>query len=241
MEYDKFERTINQMEGTYRPTSLALPSLMRKVYLWMTLALVITGLTSYEVATSPTILYTIFSNSWYMWGIIIAELGLVVAISAAINRLSLLTATILFILYSALNGVMCSTVLIAYTMESVATTFFVTAGTFGVMALYGYTTKTDLSSIGKLALMALIGIIIATVVNIFVGSSMMGMIISYIGVVVFVGLTAYDVQRIRTMLAQFEYADESAQKVALIGALSLYLDFINLFLYLIRILGDRKE
>ena len=162
-------------------------------------------------------------------------------ISAAINRLSLLTATLLFILYSALNGVMCSSILILYTAQSVASTFFITAGTFAVMAFIGYTTKTDLSSLGKIALMGLIGIIIATVVNIFIGSSMMTMIISYIGVAIFVALTAYDVQRIRTMLAQFEYADESAQKVALIGALSLYLDFINLFLYLIRIFGDRRE
>ena len=241
MEYDKFERTINQMEGASRPTSLALPSLMRKVYLWMTLALVITGLTSYEVATSQTIIYTLYSNQAYLWGIVIAELALVMIISAAINRLSLLTATLLFILYSALNGVMCSSILILYTAQSVASTFFITAGTFAVMAFIGYTTKTDLSSLGKIALMGLIGIIIATVVNIFIGSSMMTMIISYIGVAIFVALTAYDVQRIRTMLAQFEYADESAQKVALIGALSLYLDFINLFLYLIRTFGDRRD
>lgn len=241
MEYDKFERTINQMEGSSRPTSLALPSLMRKVYLWMTLALVITGLTSYEVATSQTIIYTLYSNQAYLWGIVIVELALVMIISAAINRLSLLTATLLFILYSALNGVMCSSILILYTAESVASTFFITAGTFAVMAFIGYTTRTDLSSIGKLALMGLIGIIIATVVNIFIGSSMMAMIISYIGVAIFVALTAYDVQRIRTMLAQYDHADESAQKVALLGALSLYLDFINLFLYLIRIFGDRRD
>ena len=125
MEYDKFERTINQMEGASRPTSLALPSLMRKVYLWMTLALVITGLTSYEVATSQTIIYTLYSNQAYLWGIVIAELALVMIISAAINRLSLLTATLLFILYSALNGVMCSSILILYTAQSVASTFFI--------------------------------------------------------------------------------------------------------------------
>lgn len=231
---------VDAAEGSSRPTSLALPTLMRKVYVWMALALIITGLTSYEVATSETILFALFSNKLLFWGVIIAELGLVMFISGAINRLSLTTATLLFILYSALNGLMCASIFVLYTMESIATTFFIAAGTFGAMALIGYTTKTDLSSLGKIAMMGLIGIIIATVVNIFVGSSMLMMIISYIGVGIFVALTAYDVQKIRAMLASYEYADESAQKVALIGALSLYLDFINLFLYLLRIFGDRK-
>lgn len=240
MEYNKFERMMDAAEGSVRPTSLALPTLMRKVYVWMALALVITGLTSYEVATSETILFALYSNKLLFWGVIIAEFGLVIAISGAINRLSLTAATLLFILYSALNGVMCASIFKLYTMESIASTFFITAGTFGVMALIGYTTKTDLSSLGKIALMGLIGIIIATVVNIFIGSSMLSTIVSYIGVAIFVALTAYDVQKIRAMLAQYAYADESAQKVALMGALSLYLDFINLFIYLLRIFGDRK-
>lgn len=239
MNYDEFNRTVDSMEGV-RPTSLALPALMRKVYVWMAFALVITGLVSYEVATSQTILYAIYSNQIVLLGIIIAELALVWGISRAINKLSLTTATILFIVYSALNGVTLASIFILYTMESIASTFFIAAGTFGVMALIGYTTKTDLSSLGKIASMGLIGIIIASIVNIFVGASMLGMIISYICVAIFVALTAYDVQRLRNMLATFEYADESAQKVALIGALSLYLDFINLFIYLLRILGDRK-
>ena len=239
MNYDEFNRTVDSMEGA-RPTSLALPALMRKVYVWMAFALIITGLVSYEVATSQTILYAVFTNRILFWGIVIAELALVWGISGAINKLSLTTATILFILYSALNGLTLASIFVLFTASSIASTFFITAGTFGVMALIGYTTRTDLSSIGKIAFMGLIGIIIATVVNIFIGSSMMQMIISYIGVAIFVALTAYDVQKLRVILANYEYVDESAQKVALVGALTLYLDFINLFIYLLRIFGDRK-
>lgn len=238
MGYDKLERSIDEVEG--RLTSAALPTLMRKVYLWMTMALVISGLTAYEVATSQKLIELIFTNSAVMWGIIIANFGLVLGISAGIRKLSLVTATLLFILYSALNGVMCSSVLLIYTMSSVASAFFVTAGTFGVMSLIGYTTRTDLTSIGRIAFMALIGIIIASVVNIFIGSGSMSLIISYIAVIIFVALTAYDTQKIKEGLNSYEYADESAQKVALLGALSLYLDFVNLFLYIVRIMGDRK-
>lgn len=238
MGYDKLERSIDEVEG--RLTSAALPTLMRKVYLWMTMALVISGLTAYEVATSQKMIELIFTNSAVMWGIIIANFGLVLGISAGIRKLSLVTATLLFILYSALNGVMCSSVLLIYTMSSVASAFFVTAGTFGVMSLIGYTTRTDLTSIGRIAFMALIGIIIASVVNIFIGSGSMSLIISYIAVIIFVALTAYDTQKIKEGLNSYEYADESAQKVALLGALSLYLDFVNLFLYIVRIMGDRK-
>jgi hypothetical protein len=174
-----------------------------------------------------------------MWGIIIAELILVVTVSGAINRLSLSVATLLFVVYSVLNGALLSSVFLVYTASSVATVFFITAGTFAAMALIGYTTKTDLSSMGKILLMALIGMIIATIVNLFVKSTGLELIISYIGVLVFVGLTAYDSQKIKQMLLQAPDASEGAQKVALLGALSLYLDFINLFLYLLRIFGRR--
>ena len=219
--------------------SEAFPVLMRKVYLWMTMALSITGFTAYGVATSPGILQTIYANPAVMWGIIIAELILVVTVSGAINRLSLSVATLLFIVYSVLNGALLSSVFLVYTASSVATVFFITAGTFAAMALVGYTTKTDLSSMGKILLMALIGMIIATIVNLFVKSTGLELIISYIGVLVFVGLTAYDSQKIKQMLLQAPDASEGAQKVALLGALSLYLDFINLFLYLLRIFGRR--
>lgn len=240
MNYQDFElkeyASANERQWS---VSEAFPVLMRKVYLWMTMALAITGFTAYGVATSPGILQTIYANPAVMWGIIIAELILVVTVSGAINRLSLSVATLLFIVYSVLNGALLSSVFLVYTASSVATVFFITAGTFAAMALVGYTTKTDLSSMGKILLMALIGMIIATIVNLFVKSTGLELIISYIGVLVFVGLTAYDSQKIKQMLLQAPDASEGAQKVALLGALSLYLDFINLFLYLLRIFGRR--
>lgn len=240
MNYQDFElkeyASANERQWS---VSEAFPVLMRKVYLWMTMALALTGFTAYGVATSPGILQTIYSNPAVMWGLVIAELILVITVSGAINRLSLSVATLLFIVYSVLNGALLSSVFLVYTASSVATVFFITAGTFAAMALVGYTTKTDLSSMGKILLMALIGMIIATIVNIFVKSTGLELIISYIGVLVFVGLTAYDSQKIKQMLLQAPDASEGAQKVALLGALSLYLDFINLFLYLLRIFGRR--
>lgn len=220
--------------------SAAFPVLMRKVYLWMTLALVITGFTAYGVATSPGILQAIYGNQIVFWGLLIAEFALVMGVSAAIHRLSLTMATLMFILYSVINGALLSYIFLAYTASSISTVFFITAGTFGVMALIGYTTKVDLSSMGKILLMALVGIIIATLVNLFVKSEGMTMILSYIGVLVFVGLTAYDSQKIKQMLMEAPDAGEVGQKLALLGALSLYLDFVNLFIYLLRIFGKRN-
>ena len=238
MEINDLDRLIREQEGSL---SLAFPALMRKVYVWMTLALVLTGITAYGVASSPGLMMTIFQTPAIMWGLIIAELAIVIAISAAINRLSLTTATLLFVLYSVLNGATFSLIFAVYTMSSIANVFFITAGTFGVMAAYGYFTKRDLSSLGKLLLMALIGLIIATLVNVFlVKSSGFDLILSYAGVLIFVGLTAYDTQKIKQMLAMQTDMGEGAQKVALLGALSLYLDFINLFLYLLRIFGRRE-
>lgn len=221
--------------------STAFPALMRKVFVWMTLALAITGLTAYGVATSPTILSLIFSSNVTVFGLIIAEFALVFAISGAINRLSLSTATLLFILYSVINGATLSSIFLTFSVATISKVFFITAGTFGAMALVGYTTKTDLTSMGKLLFMALLGIIIASVVNMFVASSGLDLILSYVGVLVFVGLTAYDTQKIKQMCQAAPDAGESAQKLALIGALSLYLDFINLFLYLLRIFGNNRD
>ena len=147
----------------------------------------------------------------------------------------------MFVAYSVINGALLSSIFVIYTMSSIASVFFITAATFGAMALYGYTTKTDLTSVGKILFMALIGLVIATIVNLFLGSSMMTMIISYIGVLVFVGLTAYDSQKIKQMLLQAPDAGETSQKLALLGALTLYLDFINLFIYLLRIFGDKRD
>lgn len=238
MEVNDLDRLIREQEGSL---SLAFPALMRKVYVWMTLALVLTGITAYGVASSPSLMMTIIQTPAIMWGLIIAELAIVIAISAAINRLSLTTATLLFVLYSVLNGATLSLIFAVYTMSSIANVFFITAGSFGVMAAYGYFTKRDLSSWGKLLLMALIGLIIATLVNVFlVKSSGFDLILSYAGVLIFVGLTAYDTQKIKQMLAMQTDMGEGAQKVALLGALSLYLDFINLFLYLLRIFGRRE-
>ena len=220
--------------------SEAFPVLMRKVYVWMTLALVITGMTAYYVATNETLMMTILTNKILFYGLLFAELGLVMGVSAAINRLSLLTATLLFILYSIINGATLSLIFLVFEIASIAKVFFITAGTFGAMAVIGYTTKADLSSLGRILFMALIGLIIATLANMFFKSDGLTMILSYIGVLVFVGLTAWDSQKIKKMLMQAPDVDESTQKLALLGALTLYLDFVNLFLYMLRIFGNRR-
>lgn len=220
--------------------SAAFPVLMRKVYLWMTLALAITGFTAYYVAHSETLLMAIFTNQIVFWMLIIAELGLVIGLSAAINRLSLTMATLMFVLYSVVNGATMSFIFLAYTASSITNVFLITAGTFASMALFGYFTKTDLTSLGKYLMMGLIGIIIATIVNIFTKSSGLTIILNYLGVLVFVGLTAYDAQKIKQMLLTAPDASEDSQKIALLGALSLYLDFINLFIYLLRLFGKRE-
>lgn len=240
MNYNDYEiKDFTQERSLSFNDSFAI--LMRKVYLWMTMALVITGVTSYGVASSPGLMQAILTNNALLWVLIIAEFGLVFAISAAINKLSLTTATLLFVLYSVINGATLSVIFLVYTMESIASVFFITAGTFGVMAFIGYTTKKDLTSLGKMLFMALIGLIIATLVNVFfIQSSGFSLIVSYVGVLIFVGLTVYDSQKIKQMLLQAPDAGESAQKLALLGALTLYLDFINLFIYLLRIFGDRK-
>ena len=221
--------------------SLAFPVLMRKVYLWMTLALAITGFTAYYVATNETLLTALYTNQILFWGLVIGELALVFGLSAAINKLSLTTATLMFVLYSVVNGATMSFIFLVYTASSITSVFLITAVTFAVMAFLGYFIKIDLTSMGKILMMALIGIIIATIVNIFLKSSGMAMILNYLVVLVFVGLTAYDSQKIKQMLLMAPDAGEGAQKIALLGALSLYLDFINLFIYLLRILGTRRD
>lgn len=241
MKEPKWWLDTESLQGGDFAMSTAFSTLMRKVFIWMALALVITGVTAYGVATTPSLLIAIVTNKALFWGLIIAELALVFAVSGAINRLSLATATLLFVLYSVVNGATLSVIFLAYSMPAIIQTFFITAGTFGVMALVGYTTKTDLTSLGKLLFMALIGLVIATVVNMFVGSTGFDYILSYVGVLIFVGLTAYDTQKIKQMCMQAPDAGEHMQKLALLGALSLYLDFINLFLYLLRIFGNSKD
>ena len=232
----------NNIYSANRTGNLAAYSaLMRKVYVWMTLALCITGLTAFYVASSPNLIGAIISNRILFFGLIIGELALVMGLVSAINRISFSTATMLFILYSILNGATLSMILLVYTRASIASTFFITAGTFAGMAFVGYTTKKDLSKMGGILIMGVIGLVIATVVNMFVASSMLDWIISYLGVAIFVGLTAYDAQKIKDMLRTYgtEVNDET-QKIALLGSLTLYLDFVNLFLYLLRIFGKRN-
>lgn len=216
-------------------------ALFRSVYLWMTLALIITGFVAMYVAKSYTLIDMVARNSMMFWGLLIAEVALVMYMSARIHRISFTTATLLFITYSVLNGVTLSILFLVYTLSSIASTFFITAGTFGAMALFGYVTKKDLTRIGSLCGMAVIGLIIAIVVNMFLHNTMMDLVISGIGVLVFVGLTAYDSQKIKQLLSGDDIEiNETTQKIALMGALTLYLDFINLFIYLLRLFGDRK-
>ena len=230
----------NQVEERAQSSALSFPALMSKVYLWMTLALVVTGMTAYYVASSPAILYALGSNQIVFWGLFIGELVLVFVLSSRIMSLSFVTASLMFVIYSIMNGVFFSFILRAYTEQSIATTFLITAGTFGAMSLFGFVTKRDLSAMGRILFMLLIGLLIATVVNIFMKAEGLTLILNYAGVVIFVGLTAYDTQSIKQMLQ--EHGDkEGAEKIALLGSLSLYLDFINLFIYLLRFFGESRK
>ena len=230
------EKFYERIEGYHSINSVS-SSLISKVYVWMTLALAITGVTAYGVATTPTLFMTMGKM---MWGLIIAELVLVFTLSAAINRLSLSVATLMFILYSVLNGCMLSSIFYVYSPMIITKVFFITAGTFGITAAYGYATKRDLSSFGRIFYMALLGLFIATVVNFFMKSATLDYLLSYAGVIIFTGLTAWDSQKIRKLLQMQYEVDEKSQKLALLGALTLYLDFINLFLYLLKIFGNKK-
>lgn len=216
-------------------------SLMSKVYVWMCLALVMTGITAYYIAGNEAIVYKLFSSPAIFWGLCIGELALVWILSANIMRMSFPLAGVMFAGYAVLNGVTLSTLLLVYTAESIATTFLVTAGTFGAMSLVGLFTKRDLSTMGRFLFMALIGLIIATLVNIFVASSTLSWILTYVGIFIFCGLTAYDTQKMKEILVQNQQLGETnLLKIALLCSLSLYLDFINLFIYLLRLFGDRK-
>ncbi len=211
---------------------------MKRVFSKMALALVVTGLVALFCANSYGYVNFIFTNSWAMWALIIAEFGLVIGISAGINKLSTTTATLLFYLFAVVNGMTLAPIFLIYTGESIAKTFFITAGTFGAMAAYGWLTNKDLSKMGSILLMALIGLIICSIVNIFTQSTGLYWIISGAGVLIFIGLIAWDVQQIKNLAAL--NTDFSDGKIATLGALSLYLDFINLFLYLLKLFGRRR-
>lgn len=217
-------------------------AVMRGVYNWMTLGLALTAGVAYLVASTPSLVQTIFSNQLLFFGLIIGEFALVFYLAARITKLAPSTAAGLFLLYSALNGVTLSIVLLAYTASDVSQAFIVTAATFGAMSIYGYVTKRDLSGMGSFLTMGVIGLVIAMVVNMFVRSTQMEMIISVIGVLIFTALTAYDTQKIKvmsqTIAGQGEYA---AGRVKVYGALNLYLDFINLFLFMLRFMGGSRD
>lgn len=223
-----------------REQSLQVSAVLKDVYMWMSAALIISGFSAVMTVKIPSLLMFLYSSPYTILGLFGAELLLVVFLTASLNSISVKTASILYILYSVINGVTLSSILLLYTKESIAGTFFITAGTFAAMSLYGHTTQKDLSTIGNLCFMGLIGLIIASIVNIFMDSTMVYWVQTYVGVLVFVGLTAWDTQKIKAMCMNLEPGTEEAKKVSLIGALELYLDFINLFLYLLRIFGKRK-
>ena len=235
MESAPFNQTQTQVQ-------VRVNSFIRSVYNWMAIGLGITGLVAYYIANNESLRQLIFTNRILFFGLIIAEFALVIAISARIQKMQASTATALFVLYSALNGATLSLIFLIYTASSITSTFFICAGTFVACSVYGWTTKRDLTSVGGFMTMGLIGIIIASVVNIFLRSPAMYMIISYIGVIVFVGLTAYDTQHLKNMAMTQPDGVEAAvvRKGAILGALKLYLDFINLFLMLLRIFGNRN-
>ncbi|WP_205437853.1 Bax inhibitor-1/YccA family protein [Edwardsiella tarda] len=218
-----------------------LQAYMAQVYGWMCCGLLLTALVAWYAARTPAVMELIFANKVIFFGLIIVQLGVVFVLSGMVNRLSGSAATGLFMFYSLLTGLTLSSIFIVYTYSSIASTFVVSAGMFGAMSLYGYTTKRDLSGMGSMLFMALIGLVLASLVNIWLKSSTLTWIVTYAGVLIFVGLTAYDTQKLRMMGEQIASDDRDGfRRYAIMGALTLYLDFINLFLMLLRIFGDRR-
>jgi len=217
---------------TYRQQT----DIVNKSFAWMFVGLMCTGFVSFVLSSNAALVDLIFSNLLVFFGLILVELGLVFFLSARIQRISYGTALVCFLLYSLLNGVTLSAIFLIYTANSIAVTFFITGLLFGIMALYGFTTKRDLTSIGNLALMALIGVILVSVVNIFLKSDTLSYVISFVAIGIFIGLTAYDTQKIKRMAE-----NGASENMGILGALTLYLDFINLFLNLLRLLGKRRN
>ncbi len=234
---DQYNYTPDPFNRSAQAVTTLVSNAMKRLYFKMTLALIVTALTALWASTSYGYVSFLVTHTWLIWVLVAAELGLVIAISGAINRLSNAAASGLFYLFAVVNGLMLCTIFLAYSPGVIAKTFFITAGTFGAMSVYGYFTSNDLSRIGSYLIMALFGLIIASVVNIFLHSSTLDWIVSIAGVFIFIGLTAWDTQQIK--LRAMSTAPEGVSKLATIGALTLYLDFINLFLYLLRIFGNR--
>lgn len=214
---------------------------MYRVYGWMAAALAITASVAYYIGQSAQLFKSIFTNSTYIGAIIILQLGLVIAISFLLNRMSFITAAILFVTYAFSVGVTTSAIFFVYQESSIYVTFLVTAAMFCSMALYGYFTQADLTSIGSVGFMVLLGMIFVGVINFFFQSAMVSYVMSAVGVVLFSLLAAYDAQKIKNLAQSFVYDHETANKMALFGALALYLDFINLFLSLLRFTGSRRD
>ncbi|MEK7819401.1 MAG: Bax inhibitor-1/YccA family protein [Bacteroidota bacterium] len=214
---------------------------LTKVYGWMSVGLLLTAVFSILTLESEMMRELLFSNSWTIWVLLFAELGLVMYLSARIETLTAETATLLFLLYSTLNGVTLTPIFLVYTSESIMSTFLVCSGMFGAMSIYGFITKKDLNGVGSYLSMGLIGIIIASLINMFVQSETFNMTIALIGIVIFLGLTAYNTQKMKAMAYVMMEGGSVAQKGAIIGALVLYLNFINLFLMLLRLMGDRRR
>jgi len=212
---------------------------LRGVYGWMCAGLAITALTAWVVAGTPAVVYALAGNRLMFWAVIIAQFGIVLALSARVQKLAPATASLLFVVYSILTGVTISFVLLAFTGESVATTFLVSAGMFGALAMYGTTTRRDLTGWGSFFFMGLIGLVLASVVGMFWHNGALQFVISFIGVIVFTGLTAYDAQRLKVMALSMPEGGTGAYQI--VGALALYLDFINLFLFLLRFMGNRRD
>lgn len=236
-EYDSAIRSGSQSQGA--EMDMGLRAYMLKIYNYMTLGLGITGVIAYYVASNEALLMAIMGNQILFWGLIIAQFGAVIFLVSRIQKMSTRTAQLTFWAYAALTGLTLSGVFAAYTYESIARVFFITSGTFGAMSLVGYTTKRDLTAMGSFLMMGLIGVIIASVVNIFIQSSTLMFITSVLGVLIFVGLIAYDTQKLKHMYYQVKDS-ELAENYAVVGALTLYLDFINLFLFMMRLLGVRR-
>lgn len=220
--------------------SVAIPAFLARVYAWMTAGLLTTALAAFVTLSTPAILQVVFGNRIVFYGLLIAELGLVVWLSGMVGKLSSSAAAGVFLLYSALNGLTLSAVFLAFTSASIVSTFVVTAGTFGAMSAYGLVTKRTLDGLGSFAFMGLIGVVLASVVNIFLRNDMVGFVVSCVGVIVFVALTAYDTRKLKMMAATVDGASEAGKRGAISGALALYLDFINLFLMLLRFTGNRR-
>lgn len=239
METSNSPYEFNEQQYNTVP-AVDLSAYMTRVFGWMTLALVVTAVTALFVASTPALVNIILGNRLVFYGLLIGELLLVGALVGLVNRISSAAATAVFVGYSVLNGLTLSIIFFAFTTSSIALSFFITAGTFAFMTAYGYFTKNDLTSVGNLSMMGLVGVIIASIANFFFQSDALYWIISYAGVFIFIGLTAYDAQKIKQQALVMGNDSETVQKGAIMGALTLYLDFINLFLFILRIFGGRK-